>query len=202
MKRFILPLMCLISFTALAQEKKTTIANLHEVRIGVGDPFLDIIFSHDCSHKKFHNRGTTGNLFVEYQYRIKHWLGVGGKFTFSDMFYDVEYFNSHQFSEPSETYYNNHDIRTSLMPTVRFTYFERPLVRLYGSAGIGPALMTYENHGKNVMACMGVAQVTLLGVAVGNDHWFGAFEIAPQVQFDRYAILPYSVFNLSVGYRF
>ena len=125
MRNLFLLMTTLFALSLCAQTPKEENVNRNEIRIGVGDPFLDMIFMHtDVGRYEYVNQRFTGNLFVEYQYRINDWLSVGGKATYSAILYDTEYYSSslHLYENREAVYRNRYSMRASLMPTVRFTY--------------------------------------------------------------------------------
>ena len=85
-----------------------------------------------------------------------------------------------------------------LVPTVRFTYLNRPIVRLYSSIGVGVGFCRertrnvegYIENNQHETFCP--AQITLLGVSVGR-RLFGFAELSTG---------SLGVCTAGIGYRF
>ena len=96
MKKLIaLTIILLCVLTAYAETAETRKENPHQIRIGIADDLflrgLESITSSDLflppAQEGYritgfdeHNYRSTGHLYVEYLYRINHWLAVGANF--------------------------------------------------------------------------------------------------------------------------
>jgi hypothetical protein len=107
----------------------------------------------------------------------------------------------------------------SILPTIRFTYFHDKYVNIYSSIGLGAHLSynNYDNIKTNFTNNLGAAlDICALGLSVGNNHWFGTFELGnmntftfPTLKYGTYAkttittnALMSKVLRISFGYRF
>ena len=62
----------------------------------------------------------------------------------------------------------------TLLATARFTYFDRPWVRLYSGLGVG-ALLAFDNQGG--FGAAPAFNLNFLGAEVGNGPWGGSVEL-------------------------
>ena len=111
-----------------------------------------------------------GHLFLAYQYNFNHWSSVGLELDWLHCQYLFDYQDGYGvLVERARTSYLN---QMTIMPTVRFTYFRRPLVQLYSGLGLGYtfSVESFVSHGFTFSP-------TLFGVNVGNEHWFAEVEL-------------------------
>lgn len=114
----------------------------------------------------------TGHIFAEYLYRFTQVVSVGFQADIEGIFWKEGSFDRyHNLTEPSRKV-NNWDL--VLMPTVRFTYFEKPIVRLYSGLGTG-VLFALDNQGDSKVAP--AFNLNWIGVEVGKGHWGGTAEL-------------------------
>lgn len=182
-----------IHLFAQSHEEQTSFKH-HELRLGIDDPFINMIF--DDGIQGF-NYIHTGRLFLDYQYRFNKWLSVGANLGWCGAFSSRYYLRNGNIEK--------HFMQFSLMPKVKCTYFHSKWVELYAAGAIGALCETSSEGSNNKVYWYGTTQVTLFGLAVGNGQWFGAFEIAPAIYFngtEGMAPTPMSLFNISVSYRF
>jgi hypothetical protein len=98
------------------------------IRVGWGDMLFESLAFPEARRKNG-GKGCTGHLFAEYQYQLTDVVSVGAQLDFEGIYVpDMR----------------NYDI--TVMPTVRFTYFRRPVVKLYSGLGVG-MLFACDNHG-------------------------------------------------------
>lgn len=119
-----------------------------------------------------------GHYGLHYYYQVKWWCQVGVKATFENA-RTTRYTDTTQLvvSEKSDLSI------CSLMPSVRFTYLNRPWVRLYSGIdlGIGFVLNQKRTYTADAQSDPGSAQaifafnITPIGVNVGK-RFFGMFE--------------------------
>ncbi len=100
----------------------------HLVRLGWGDMFYESL-AFPSAGRDMGGHGYTGHIFAEYQYRITRVVSVGGQIDFEGIF------------TPEM---DNYDL--VLMPAVRFTYLNKPMVKLHSGVGIG-LLVAFDNLG-------------------------------------------------------
>lgn len=122
-----------------------------------------------------------GNYGLHYYYQVKPWCQVGVKAT-------VEGAKTIQYTDTFRTTISsvNHDVLVALMPSVHFTYLNRPWVRLYSGLDVGCAYFWSssssdngkedENDGKKDNNFAFAFNVTAFGVNVGKK-FYGLFEL-------------------------
>ena len=173
--------------TASCQNDKPAIEHRHSVRIGWGDMLYETmafrphligtwpnpgVLPDDYLHQETFDYGYTGHLFAEYQYRLTKVTSLGIQADMEGIFWKEGLFDKdHNLVSPA-TSVRNWDL--TLLVTARFTYFDRPLMRLYSGLGVG-ALFAFDNMGG-----FGVApafNLNWIGVEVGKGQWGGSFEL-------------------------
>ena len=212
MKRIIFTLTILIACvawnTTLAETKETRAENPHELRLGVGDcsiyyaqrfttpvPPLVAPGSQEPENSSRLNL-ILPNIFIDYQYRVNSWFAAGVQLNTiwdkgTDPFYNHTA-NDVQLMDFTEGWIH-------VIPTATFTYFHREWVNLYSGIGVGYAMqIESKNTTRNIWHTF-AAQATLLGIAVGKNHWFGSFEAGALFTGRSF---PDRCFTFSVGYRF
>lgn len=158
-------------------------------------------FLTDCRVVTTSGPNQSGHLFLGYRYDVNSWFSAGAEV---DWFY--LWSNSVHRNGYGEIVgkYDSHLHQLTIMPSIRFTYFRRPLVELYSGLGLGYTM--YEGsygvqHGFTFSP-------TLLGVNVGNEHWFAELELGGMATvttswFGNPGILFSSrLLSVAVGYRF
>ena len=175
----------------------------HEIRIGIGDCLMEYIMDGTSlgSNYQMKNRRYTGNIYADYHYNINTWLAVGAQVRTSGCIYD-NYLNT---EEPSNLIgKNQYRITTYAYPQVRFTYFNRPSVRLYSGIGLGYMAFFYNAQNTESNRYMGALPITLLGVSVGKKHWYGTADLNMLCGFNDkiFSPIPLNIFNIGVSYRF
>jgi hypothetical protein len=122
-----------------------------------------------------------GNYGLHYYYQVKPWCQVGVKAT-------VECAKTTQYTDTFRTTISsvNHDVLVALMPSVHFTYLNRPWVRLYSGLDVGCAYFWSgptsdngkedENDSKMDNNFAFAFNVTAFGVNVGKK-FYGLFEL-------------------------
>ena len=210
MKKLIaLTIILLCTLATYAETPETRKENPHQIRIGIADDLflrgLESITSSDLSLPTTqggyhitgfdeHNYRSTGHLYVEYLYRINHWLAVGANFdTRTSLWQRTDYSIC-----PHESIVNtqkHHAVGLMLTPTVRFTYYDTPYASFYASVGIGAQMQTYDNIIENIYLAV---DLCYFGVSLGKNHWFCDLELSL-----AYGPLPLDrLFRFAVGYRF
>lgn len=217
-KTLLLVLLCTIAMFGYAETKEHRQENPHEIRLGVGDSYMEACLENPNDRyvtAPAYSNGPlnhTGHMFAEYQYRMNSWFSAGVNI---DCLYSWYYFypNHNQNFDRGL----NSALRFSVLPTLRFTYFHNELVDLYSAFGVGINYSYFiEDAGDYdyyASRTLGAAfDLCALGVSVGKNHWFGAFEFGGMTAFG-YDInsnkprlelpIPFAkLLRISVGYRF
>jgi hypothetical protein len=165
----------------------------HEVRFEVGDP-LGVFFLMNLYGEKNYgqtteytfepNRGLSSSFratpvfSLNYHYRLTKWLWAGAMVNYA-------YYKDH-----TDYGYDFYDSRNqhclTLMPELRFSYFNRPHVTLYSAVAAGMTLflgkeLYMENFGdfrwEKSSKVTPSFQLTAFGVRAGGEHLFGSFEL-------------------------
>lgn len=171
-------LLCCTAFPLLAAEPPES---RHQVRVGWGDMFFERLAFHSTVPGTYgapeslpasfvrtetFDYGYTGHIYAEYSYRYSSLLSFGLMADLEGIFWKKGDFDRyHQLKTPA-TQVNNWDL--VIMPTVRFTYLRKPMVRLYSGVGLG-ALFAWDNAGGFRMAPS--INLNWIGVEVGKGHW-------------------------------
>lgn len=240
MKRILFLLSLLPVFAGTVRAENLSLAQRHEIRLGIGDAWLDSYFYRDglgypsvedmrasvydrpaeeahvilLSHTMV-ERGklhTTGNIFLEYQYRITSRVGVGAELNLLPMWRKYNLMNGYHDLRVSFTAAH---LCVSLMPRVRFTWMEQPHVGLYSGIGVGATVQCglapshqagYIPYDKPLPTRWGAAvDLTLLGVSFGGEHVVGMVELSPMFHLgphlDWFSAGSRMV-KIALGYRF
>jgi len=217
MKRILLYLLLLLPLGCFAETAEQRAAHPHQLRFGIGDSFLDQLFYNDNVNDRTpqdmkeaikgmsaqdadaylrQNRMTersrvftTGNIFVEYQYRLNSWFGIGVDVNVLPMWRKYSVMNGYH--EGAGTYTAGYCF-ISALPRAEFTWLSREHVNLYSGVGWGvtmkcamePVVLTSSIHewpktpvyssqwGTSI-------DMTLLGVSFGGEKIFGSVEFSP-----------------------
>lgn len=151
-------------------------------------------------HKYYSN---IGNFFLSYNYQLTPLLSLGAEVNFSQATEHRAVYNGYNTRVDD----NNqlHLLQLNVVPALRATYYRHPVVELYSALGIG---YTWSCLGKNELAHGITFNTTLLGVNVGNEHWFAEAELGglSTLTFFWYGGYEYfydsRLLSLAVGYRF
>ena len=200
-------LLCSLALHAETNENRKE--NPHEIRIGIADDLLlrgfENITTNDLklptppkgyrqTGEKAHNYRSTGHLYIEYHYRINHWLSVGANFdTRTSLWKRTDY--SICALESITSTRDQYTLGLTLMPTVRFSYYNTPYASFYASVGVGAYMQMYENYIETILP---VLDVCYFGVSLGKNHWFCDLELGG-------APIPFlldRLFRFNIGYRF
>ena len=200
-------LLCSLALHAETNENRKE--NPHEIRIGIADDLFlrgfENITTNDFrlptpqdgyrqTGEKAHNYRSTGHLYIEYHYRINHWLSVGANFdTRTSLWKRTDY--SICALESITSTRDQYTLGLTLMPTVRFSYYNTPYASFYASVGVGAYMRMYENYIETILP---VLDVCYFGVSLGKNHWFCDLELGG-------APIPFlldRLFRFNIGYRF
>ena len=169
----------------------------HEVRFEVGDP-LGVFFLMNIYGEKNYgqtteytfepNRGlfssfrATPVFSLNYHYRLTKWLWGGAMVNYA-------YYKDH-----TDYGYNLYESRNqhciTLMPELRFSYFNRPHVTLYSAVAAGATVFVgHENSSWEEYdgqwwkeSVYPTFQLTAFGVRAGGEHLFGTFELGAGIK--------------------
>jgi hypothetical protein len=210
-------ILCTIG-TLFAETLENRKENPHEIRIGIADSYMEACLENyilsdfpTCVPILYENGplNHTGHIFTEYQYRVNNWFSAG---------LNIDYLHSWHYQYLYKTHEKiiNQNIKLSLIPTLRFTYFHNEIVNLYSAFGLG-FNYAYYNDDKYHTVCAAF-DICALGVSIGKKHWFGAFELGgttsigypieefkDEIMIGNYIEMPIPfarLLRISVGYRF
>ncbi len=142
-----------------------------------------------------------GHIFLEYQYRINPYIGVGLKTDMIHFWRDWNIYNGYHDLVGKAT---SGEFYMDFVPIARFTFLHKEYVNLYAAAGIGFTMNCDYNYPPDKGSFLLKAEATLLGVSIGKNGFFGAVEVLNMgAVFKTYPQLyPTQFFTASVGYRF
>ena len=115
----------------------------------------------------------TQAISLSYTHEIKRWLALSINATYSGAFQDEK----RREDDRVVSEYAKH--RLGLFPMVKFTYFNRPMIRLYSAVGFGVGFKTenWSNTSRSRMNETHVSgQATFFGVSVGK-RLFASWEV-------------------------
>ncbi|MCQ2342006.1 MAG: hypothetical protein MJZ75_00735 [Paludibacteraceae bacterium] len=193
----VLPVLCRAEKTSMFADSLR-----HEVRVGWGDPIFESAMKYEFPHlgKPFTEvTYLPGHWFAEYQYYWLSWLSTGMIVDYTGM----------GWRDKNDSRHTNHcyyDI--SILPTVRFTYYRHPWVKLYSAVMVGVTVNggTELDPVRNTKTvCYPGVGITALGMQVGQKGFYGAVEIgglSALMSFQDIALLSSRMITLSIGYKF
>ena len=148
----------------------------NEIALSVGDNMF-----HNQIWEGYNDAIGFGSYSLSYHYRIKNWLWCGA------------YVNA--FPTAGYGYYGSStrsyalSTKISVAPSIRFSYFNKPLVNLYSAASVGWGMSINEKDKQNLNLFF---QVTFFGVSIGKK-FFGGAEVGIGYK---------GLFCANLGYRF
>ena len=183
----------------------------HEIRLGVSDPlgftYLRELSASPILGEPIEGVSPTKQIFtpvfsLDYHYRATKWfwLGLTAGYNYYQEKGDALYVG-YIFPENSTWQYKEHHFL--IMPSLRFSYLNRPHLTLYSGLAVG----LYIKHGREYFDddCLiqpitadhnrvfSAFQLTAFGLKAGAKHWFGSFEAGFGIK---------GIVNLGVGYEF
>ena len=158
----------------------------HEIRLTVGAfPICENWYIPTDETIRKGSIYTAGAWTLSYAYRFRKWIDAGVALT-----YYGEYTSLHDnFDNSLIERLERH--RIAIMPSVRFTWVNRELVRLYSTLNIG-ILFDSRRETSTLSRTDSAAQCTPIGIAVGRSL-FGFAEIGFGTQ---------GIFMAGIGYNF
>ena len=115
----------------------------------------------------------TEAISLSYSRELKRWLALGINLTYSGVFQKERRTSDDQVVNR----YRKH--RIGLFPMVKFTYFNRPIIRLYSAAGFGMGVRDERwtsNKASHEREILLSGQLTFFGVSVGKKI-FASWEV-------------------------
>lgn len=185
--RLLLALSLLLVCSTVSLHASEPLPGRHTVRMGWGDMLFETLVFHSSlpgtypspetlpssfTRTENYDFGYTGHFYAEYSYRLSRVVSVGIQADVEGIFWKEGTFDRYHKPKVPATQVRNWDI--VLMPTVRFTYLNRPLVRLYSGLGAG-ALFALDNAGGFQLAS--ALNFNWIGVEIGKGHWGGNVEL-------------------------
>ena len=187
----------------------------HQLRIGWGDQLFETLAWYDQPHSTLYPESYIGQYeeryryaqhwFAEYQYRVRYWFNVGGMIDYSGVVWDKVNRNGLGKEVSRDKNCNVHNI--AIMATARFTYMHSKYVSLHSGLGVGLNINTgseIDYRGRKT-ALAPALNLTVLGMSVGNEKWFGAVEFGglySLMNIHEVYLAGSRMFTLSVGCRF
>lgn len=202
MKKILL-VICLIPLACWAKSTPMQWDSLrHEVRVGWGDPIFESAMKYEFPHLGKPNTDVTyltGHFFAEYQYYWLPWLSTG---------MIVDYTGMGWRDRQEETQANHCYYDLSILPTVRFTYFHHPWVKLYSAVMVGLTInggTEWDPVRNTKTVCYPGVGITALGVQVGQKGFYGAVELgglSALLNLKDVVLLSSRMWTISFGYKF
>ena len=124
---------------------------------------------------EYEDESFTGPVSVEYFYRAKNWLGIGGIFVLGQNSQNI-LVNKEKLGDLKHTYY-------TLMPAVKFDWLRKKNFGMYSKLGIGATLRTEKDNlkDKNHMESDSEVhvnwQASLIGIEAGSPYVRGFLEL-------------------------
>ena len=195
----------------------------HEFRLGVSDHFGFLYRWMHQGSGTFINYGEdrvgftsadyhfTPVISLDYHYRATKWFWLGLSTSYSFM---KEKLYVGNVVSPDAFYWNCKEHHFLIMPSLRFSYLNRPHVTLYSGIAVGVLINRGNRYygdlsklSEFVPAAWGFVpaelpdhtsagsafQLTAFGVKAGGNHWFGSLELGAGIK---------GFVNLGVGYEF
>ena len=181
----------------------------HEFRLGVSDPlgftYLRELSASPILGEPIEGVSPTKQIFtpvfsLDYHYRASKWFWLG--LTTGYNFYK-EKGNVGNIGMPENPTWQYKEHHFLIMPSLRFSYLNRPHLTLYSGLSVG----LYIKYGREYrdddcliqsitaeyIRMFSAFQLTAFGMKAGAKHWFGSFELGAGIK---------GFANLGVGYEF
>lgn len=115
---------------------------------------------------------STGVISADFNIQFKKWFALGLQANFDGIW------SSLHSSDTGERLGNCSGVAFSFLPYARFTYLNRPVVKLYSAVGlgIGAGYRKFDNSGWEETLVYPAFQVTPIGIMVGR-RVYGLFEL-------------------------
>lgn len=177
--------------------------NRHEIRFEVGDPLGIMILqnkNNQLPNISGSNLTAVGHAWratpvfsFNYHYRLTKWLWAGAMVNYA-------YYRDH--TDYSYQLYNMRWMHCiSLMPELRFSYYNRPHVTLYSTVAVGATLFAGNKNPSWELydgqwwkfSVYPTFQLTAFGIRAGGEHLFGTFELGVGIK---------GIASAGIGYAF
>jgi hypothetical protein len=129
---------------------------------------------------------STEAISVSYMHELKKWFALECAFAF-----DRNYQHTKSV-ETRNTVSTQRITRFSIIPMARFTYLNKPMVRLYSAGGVFLTFRKENGDYNKGSETDGVVQLTFFGISVGKK-FFGSAELG---------LGPLGIATVGAGYRF
>ena len=178
----------------------------HEFRLGVSDPLgftylRELFASPTILGEPIDGISPTKQIFtpvfsMDYHYRASKWFWLG-------LTAGYNLYKEKGYGEPENLTWQYKEHHFLIMPSLRFSYLNRPHLTLYSGLSVG----LYIKHGREYRDddCLirpittdhnrvfSAFQLTAFGLKAGAKHWFGSFELGAGIK---------GFVNFGVGYEF
>ena len=194
-KRIFFLLCALGIFISLnAQEESSWKLTLprHDIQFGLGDPLLILnhnykyVWENSTADDWFNNTQNALTVAIptvnfEYRYRFASWFWFGGAVSYNASFSRWEDYITRNVQARTSNHY------ISIMPSVRFSWFNRKYIMLYSGISLG-CIISYKEtfdpnhaHSANPLIYKTIlfdytGQLTAVGIQ-GGKNWYGFAEI-------------------------
>ena len=158
----------------------------HLLRVGWGDQMFETLVWYNQTHSTLYPESYIGQYeeryrytqhwLAEYQYRVRYWFSAGAMVDYSGVLWDKVRRNGKGNEVSRIKNCNFHNI--AILATARFTYLHSKYVSLYSGLGAGVNINTGSetDYRDRKTAVAPAVSLTVLGMSVGNEQWFGAVE--------------------------
>ena len=199
-----------------ADSLATASGHPHELRLGFGDQLFESLVWQNpayyvntmpsdwtANYKERYRR--TGHWFVQYNYNLNSWLGVGAMVDISGCLWDNVLRNGCAVElerEKNCSFWN-----LSLMPVLRFWWFHTPYVSMYSSLGAGINFnggSETDDKGRHTV-CAFAFDLALAGVQFNWDRYCAFLELGGLSSLKNKSViymLNSRVISLGVGMKF
>lgn len=178
----------------------------HEFRLGVSDPLgftylRELFASPTILGEPIDGFSPTKQIFtpvfsMDYHYRASKWFWLG-------LTAGYNLYKEKGYGEPENLTWQYKEHHILIMPSLRFSYLNRPHLTLYSGLSVG----LYIKHGLEYIdndllftpmtpdhnRVFSAFQLTAFGLKAGAKHWFGSFELGAGIK---------GFVNFGVGYEF
>ncbi len=207
-----------LSYSSMGRaEVQFDYVNRHnEIRICWGDQLFESLMWHNptnitctmpesCQYTYHENYHHNQHIWIEYQYRFKHWFSLGAMIDMSEVNWDDVTRNGKgiEMARDKRHYFYN----LVIMPTIRFTYFHHEYVNLYSGLGIGLDINSgTETNGTGKRTDLGAAvNLTVFGVSANYKQWFMTVDFGGMYalkNFNTIFMVSSRIINAGIGVRF
>ena len=168
-----------MTVTALAGDRRTRkerqpFTPQHEVRLSWGASPFNLVFDMSYPRQTYVSKTRfSGAVTASYGYQLKRWLSLHANLTYSGLY-------RRRNMKSDKTYVGtDREHVLTFMPMVRFTWLNRPAIRLYSSVGAGAAMYLgrtfVSTESERYRGYTVAMQITPLGIAFGRS-FFGYVE--------------------------